>query len=204
MGNALKKEVPVFNQELVEKFTPMINKMIATRVHNFNSSDVCYEKEDVFQECLIHLHTATKDFSPDRGMKFSSYVYLLLESRMSNFRNKIARRNRNGTVSMSSMGNGWGIVGGSEEISQYEKSSFSKKYKELVGELNDSNDKLNQILEMHRVFDKLDGIKKLLFQEYYILGRSVKEIQQVYPQIKYHTIRRQMKFVENIVKTLVK
>ena len=206
MGSVLKNEVPIFNRQLVNKFTPLINKMISTKVHNYNSSDVCFEREDVFQECLIHLYIATKKYDSKRGMKFSSYVHLVMESRLANFRSKVERKNKKGTINVSALS--WHSRNGSEDLgfqlNEAELTLLTKNYHGLKSKLEESNDHLNQILEIQRIYDKLEGIQKILFYERYFQGRSIKEIHQVYPHFKYHTIRRQLKFLKTIINTLVK
>ena len=200
----MSEAAPAFNQELIEEFRPLINKFISTRVHGYESPNVCYEKEDIFQECLIHLHRATQDWIPSRGMKFSSYVYMLLESRMANFRMKVTRRNQLDVINFGDRANGESIMGTEERYSKHDgRSGFPKQFESLSDQLYESNDHLNQILEIQRVFDKLKGDKKMLFVEHFILGKSLKEIAKCHPELKYHTIRRQIKFLQRVVNTLI-
>ena len=119
---------------------------------------------------------------------------------------KVISRNKKGTINVSALS--WHSRNGSEDLgfqlNEAELTLLTNNYHGLKSKLEESNDHLNQILEIQRIYDKLEGIQKILFYERYFQGRSIKEIHQVYPHFKYHTIRRQLKFLKTIINTLVK
>lgn len=63
-------------EENVKKYNPLIYSFI-------NKTFVqSYEKEDLYQEALIVLHEAMGEFDKDKGVKFSTYLYIKLRNKM--------------------------------------------------------------------------------------------------------------------------
>ena len=202
--NAACNDVPTDFTLLVKKMTPTINYLISQELKgiNFNSSNVCYELEDVFQDCLIHLDTARKKYDPSRGMKFNTFAIMLLKSRLGNFRGKVLRSLKNPVYSMSEINNGFAIVG-LEDNSGEINSNMPSVYKKCVEDLRRSEEALNEIIDAKRIQEKLTNERRIVFSEYYILGKTFKEINED-TDIKYHVIRRNMKYLEPIYNTLIK
>lgn len=194
---------PVFDQNLIKKFDKDIKFIIKNSVFNYDTSDVCYDYEDVYQECVMHLWNATKIFNENAGMKFRTFAIFHIKSRIGNFRNKVVRKNLNETISMSDLGSGWGITGREESIENSE-TNISSQYKGYVKSLYNGQDALNEVLDAKKVLEQLTGHRKLLFSEYYIKGKKIKEICEDNPELKYHQVRRHMKYLEQIYKTLIK
>lgn len=187
-----------FNQALIDKFTPMIHKLIKQQVYGYQSSDVCYEWQDLFQECLIHLHTATLQYDPSKGMKFENFVYLKFASRLGNFRNKISKHNFK-TRNFSEIEGGWSITG--SEVDSDRDSGFSSKMKGQVE--YEQQDIMNEMIDAKIVLERLQGDRKEIYTSFYILGKSVKEICEENSHLKYYQVRRVLKYLEQIHTTLV-
>lgn len=193
----------VFDQKLIKQFTPTINIIIKQKIHNNKHSEFCYEHEDIFQECLEHLWKATLNYKPDRGMKFRTFAIMLLHSRLGNMRNKITRKARNQVVTMSALNAGWGITG-TEVSDEGSEATVSTQYSGFIDDLKEGNNALNEILDAKSILNKLTGEKKILFSEYYIQGKKLNEICEDHPKLKYHQIRRHMRNLDQIYKTLIK
>jgi len=189
-------------EKLIKEYDKTINLLIKT-VYNYDSSDVCYNKEDVYQDCLMSLFNAVKIYKPNKEMKFRTFVIMHLKSRIGNFRNKVVRKNLNGTIQMSELHGGWGITG-REESCDDSDSQLSTRYNDFVGELIDGQDALNEIIDAKTILNKLTGHKKTLFSEYYIEGKKINEICKDNPDLKYYQIQRYNKQLEQIYKTLIK
>lgn len=195
MSNA---EAIVFNQALIDQYKPMICKIIKEKVHSYNTSDICYDWEDVFQECLIHLNEAVTKFDDSRGMKFSNFVYLLLVSRVGNFRNKIKVKNFK-TTNFSDINGGWRTLGMDDGNESY--SAPSRHLRDAV--VIDTTEVNNMMLDTQMVCEKLTEARLQIYQEYYIKGYSVQEICDNNPDLKYYQVRRILKYLEAIHQTLV-
>lgn len=250
MAQAVPQSKPIFNDELVKKFDKDIKYLIKTQVFKYDSSDVCYEYDDVYQECLMHLWNATKIYDATRGMKFRSFAIFHLKSRLGNFRNKVLRKNKNETYSMSEIDGGWGICGIESNLNDnYSESVVSSQYSSFVADISGGQDALNEVLDAKRVLSGFETMikkhrsaiklrikkdlhkhidnkkereqllwffkhknkeiqqiesKQLLFSEYYIKGKKIKEICKESPNLKYHQARRHMKYLDQIYKTLIK
>lgn len=189
---------PTFNQALIDQFTPMIHMMIRKNVIGYNSSDVCYEWEDMFQECLMHLNEAVEKFDDSKGMKFSNFAYMVFNSRLGNFRNKISKNNFK-TSNFSSIAGGWGITG--SEVDDKTETVVSSKYEEGI-EL-DVQMINHQILDAKLVYERLSGDRKKIYQDFFIMGKTVSEIVKENEHLKGHNVRNHLKHLEKIHSTLV-
>jgi DNA-directed RNA polymerase specialized sigma24 family protein len=189
--------------EVVVKFDPLIHKLINRKLHGFESSDVCEERDDIVQQCRMHILMAYRErkFDPSRGSKFESYIYMLLDSRLGNYRNKVTRKNENGTVSLSEI-DGWQIVSGNgtsaDNLDPYNGMA------DAVSSLSPVESSIVERLDAQNLLNRLTGLKKILYKEYYIEGLSVLEIHQRHPEIKYHKIRRELRLVIQFHNTLVR
>lgn len=205
MTNALSA-VPVYDEKLVKQFEPTIKFLIKQQVNNYNSSDICYETEDVYQDCLIHLWNATKIFKPNKGMKFKTFAIFHIKSRLGNFRNKVVNKNKRQTVSMSSLSSGWSVAGTevNNQDSMSKSATINKQYSGFVNDLSRGNDALNEIIDAKKVFEKLTGNRKIIFSEYYIKGKKINQICEENEGFKYHAVSRNINYLDQIYKTLIK
>lgn len=200
-----KEESDLIFAKLSSIFDKDIKYLIKTKIFNYGTSDMCYDYDDVYSECLGHLWNATKIFKLDTNMKFRTFAIMHLKSRIGNLRNKVQRRNLNGTVSMTELDNGWGITGREESYSENSSNpTVSSHYKGFVVDLSHGQDALNEILDAKTVLNRLSGHRKTLFSEYYIKGKKIKEICEDNLDLKYYQVRRHMKYLDQIYKTLIK
>lgn len=191
----------VFDQALINQFTPMIHKLIKKEVYGYNSSDICYDWEDVYQECLIHLNSAVLEYDDSKGMKFENFVWLKLSSRLGNFRNKISKKNFK-TSNFTDINGGWALTG--SELSSSDNASntgFSNLMRDNVE--YEQQDLLNEMLDAKTILHRLQGDRKKIYADFYILGKSVKEICEENSHLKYYQVRRVLKYLEQIHTTLV-
>jgi DNA-directed RNA polymerase specialized sigma24 family protein len=197
-----KAAVAVHRKPTVEeidltKYDPLINKLITEKLHSFDSSDMCVDRDDLFQMGRIHVWEAIKLYDPNRGAKLDTFIYLYLDSRFGNFRNKVTRKNERGTVNLTQI-DGWSIAGGS--AAQDDVSGFTF-VGDLVRDLSTEQSVMERI-DTQVVLSRLTGLKQKLFIEYYINGLTVLEIFKKHPEIKYHKIRRELRVVQSIYETL--
>jgi len=105
MGQLVKKAVPFLNDNrvmedvlnlikrirnkededeafacLLEQFRPMIFKIIYS--NDLNKGDFRVDENDLFQEGSLALYKAVFSFEEDRNVRFSSYVYMVIRSRI--------------------------------------------------------------------------------------------------------------------------
>jgi hypothetical protein len=189
---------------VVQMFDPLIHMLITRKLHGYDSSDVCEERDDIVQQCRDHILKAHRfrKFDPNRGAKFESYIYMLIDSRLGNYRNKVVRKNRAGTVNLTEI-NGWSIAGagvqaGDDSMTRYPGMSG------VVGDLSSVEDSIIERIDAQNLLGRLTGLKKILYYEYYVEGLSVLEIHERHPEIKYHKIRRELKLVMRFHDTLVR
>lgn len=194
-------EAIVFNQALIDQFKPMICKVIKEEVHSYNTSDICYEWEDVYQECLMHLNEAVQKYDESRGMKFSTFVNLVLKSRVGNFRNKIKVKNFK-TTNFTDINGGWCVMGMDDGNSSDAGGGFQSKSLRKAVHI-DPTSVSDMLLDAKMVCDKLTESRLEIYQEYYIKGNSVQEICDNHKDLKYYQIRRILKYLDPIHNTLV-
>ncbi len=200
----MEAQAIVFNEELVTEFKPTIMYLISRQVKKYNSSDFCWEHDDVYQYCLEYLWNATKIYQPDAGMKFRTFAIFHIKSRLGNLRNKIVRHNAYGTTSMSELDSGWGITGREESASDNANSFVSPRYKTTTMSLKEGVDFMNEFIDTKNVFDNLSPERKLVFSEYYIKGKKINDIILENPELKYYKIRRHIKYLDQVYKILIK
>lgn len=240
MSNAV-----AFNQQMIKQFTPMINKIINDIIKNDWHPDNYYTKEDIFQECLEHLWKATLKFDPDRGMKFSSYVYLVMQSRVGSLRNKLNRKTRTPVFYLADKKIGEDFLGRGDDNS--DKQYGTNEFESNITALKASTDALDEIIDAktllanfkdtqagyydqirHSIKERLANIdnkecrrnlithyktkrksinqvkqQELLFCEYYLKGKKVREICEDNPTLKPNQVRNCLKHIEPIYKTLI-
>jgi RNA polymerase sigma factor (sigma-70 family) len=188
----------VFDQAFVNKWMPLIHKEIKRQVFGYNSSDVCYEWDDLKQECLENIWKAIPKYNPELGMKFDNFIIMVVQTRLGNFRNKISKNNFK-TRNFTDISGGWAITG--SEVSDEDSSSFSKT---MNGHVEyDQQDLMNNLLDAKKIFEQLKDDRKKIYADYFILGKSVKEICEENPHLKYYQITRILKYLKKIHSTLV-
>lgn len=177
----------------------LINKLINQKLKNFNSSDVCMEREDIINICRSHIIKALEDYDPSRGQKLTSYIYMVIDSRLGNMRGRIQKKNLAGTVSLSDV-NCWGITGGSDDT----EVGFSRynAVKSTVQELARVEDCAVETLDVEAIYNQMSDLRKLLFREFFMEGYTVLELFQRHPEIGYHKIRNELKSLQKIFSTL--
>lgn len=177
----------------------LINKFINRKLVNYNSSDVCLEREDIVNMCRAHLMKALEDYDPTRGQKLTSYIYMVLDSRLGNLRARIQKKNLSRTSNMTAM-NCWSATGGGgdDDTGAINTGIMKETFKEFVR----VEDCLLESIDVMNVFQKLPPQRQLLFREFFLEGWTVLEIHQRHPDIGYHKIRNELKSLEKIYTTL--
>lgn len=208
--NAAHYESPASADEYSMELIRIIKHWIPRELNgvNYSSSNMCFDKEDVLQEIIEDTLPYLKKYDPTKlgkngkPSKFSTYITMVVRSRLGNFRGKVQRRMQNQTYSMTELNAGWGITG-SESSGEENNTHVSHFYDSYVKDLKRSNDAMNEILDAKKILEKLTNERQIIFAEYYIKGKTFKEIHEV-TGIKYHVIRRNMKYLEPIYNTLIK
>ena len=177
----------------------LINKLINQKLRNFNSSDVCMEREDIINICRSHIIKALEDYDPSRGQKLTSYIYMVLDSRLGNMRGRHQKKNLNGTISLSEV-NCWGITGGADDAK--DQPSRYSAVKSTVEELKKVEDCAVEMMDVEAVYNQMSDSRKLLFREFFVEGYTVLELFQRHPDIGYHKIRSELKALQKIFTTL--
>ncbi len=67
-------------EELLENYGGMIRRIVGH--YPVQIGDYTIPKEDLFQEASLALYDAVKQYVPDKGMKFSSFAYLVMRRRI--------------------------------------------------------------------------------------------------------------------------
>ena len=192
-----QQPAPVFNDELVKQWSPKIHGF-CQNFSGYNTSDMYYDYDDLFQVGLMALYEATQTYDPKRGAKFGTHLHQLLFCRMGSVGNKFKEKNFL-TSNMSSIPGGWGLAG--TEIADEHDTTFSKS---MSGAVNfNTADINNQILDAKIVYDRLQGDRKRIYADFYIKGKTVKEICAENKHLKYYQVRRVLKYLEQIHNTLV-
>ena len=179
----------------------LIYKLINSKLRNFNSSDICLERDDLLQMGRMIVLRALDDYDPTRGQSLSSYIHMVLDSRFGNLRSRFMRKNAKGTVSMTEVLD-WSVEGSADRDTPEEHTD--KISMAGQGYINTSTNEASicERMDAQRVYEKLDEVKKLLFKEFYIEGFSILEIRDRNPHLKYHRIARELSNIEKICKTL--
>lgn len=73
-----------------------LEKQYSRLIHKFigNKFIEGYDKEDLYQECLMVLDGANKTYDPSLGVKFTTYFYINMRNKISNMIRKQEREKR--------------------------------------------------------------------------------------------------------------
>lgn len=178
----------------------LINKLINEKLTNFNSSDVCMDREDIVNICRQHIVKALRDYDPSRGQKLTSYIYMVLDSRIGNMRARFQKKNQNRTQNLTTL-NAWSVTGGKDAVDD-EGATRSGAFKETVREFMKVEDCLLESMDVVEIYESLPQQRQILFKEFFVEGYTVLEIFQRHPDLGYHKIRSELKALEKIFKTL--
>lgn len=187
----------VFDEKLVKQWNPLINKMVQ-QIGGYNTSDMYYDYDDLYQIGLMALHEATVRYDDTKDTKFGTYLQNILFCRLGSVGNKFKDKNFM-TSNFSSIPGGWGITG--SETNDEGEVAVSSKYLQAV-EFNTAEIS-NQLLDAKIVYDRLQGDRKKIYADFYFKGKTVKEICDENKHLKYYQVRRVLKYLDQIHTTLV-
>lgn len=188
----------VVTEELINKYRPMIYKIIQKEVQGFDSADVGLSLEEMFHECIIKLCENCHKYDPSRGMSVTSFIHLLISSRMGNFRNKIKKYNYR-TSHFTDLHGAWSTYGGAGEGSDDSTHSMA-----IPNEGKNHNEYLlNHIVDYAQVVEKMDDLTKTIYFESFINGKKMNELVAEFPHLKYNDIRVKINKIRKIHNTLV-
>ena len=69
--------------ELVEEMQPIIRKILSVQMNEYG--DFSMDKEEMKQIAIIGLYEACQKYKDDKGMSFSSFSYMVIHSRITNY-----------------------------------------------------------------------------------------------------------------------
>jgi DNA-directed RNA polymerase specialized sigma subunit len=217
-----------FNQELVDYLKPSIEFVIKKTIKSKYNSDFCLDYDDLYQESLMHVWNATKIFDASKGMKFRTFAIMHLYSRLGCLRNKM---NKHGvkTKNFSQIKGGWSICGtalNEDNVVANHSSIYDKTLEQSVN--GSGTDAINEILDAKSVLKKIDIMlvnhekkinknidikynvnkikqlkeRKLIFSEYYILGKTESEIIKD-NNMSLSKVKKNIRTLNRIYKTLI-
>lgn len=168
-----KTEDKLAVSELIEKFTPLIMKMVSSIYIKG------YEKEDLIQMGYLSIIKAVREFDLDRGSSFLSYVYNVIRK---NYYNEIR------------------MVAKSNYETSYEKLIEEGRYSNLSNinvekSVEDEVIRRKEICNLRAALDKLTKEEKELIRFSYGLGYGgLKKYSELY-KIKYGTAQKRKNVV---------
>ncbi len=201
------QETYVYSEELFNSLKGITIKNIRREMGGVDLDQAGYDYEDLEQECRIWLLEACKQFNPECGMKFHNFYWIKISSKLGNYRNKFQRQQKKGRVrNFTSIGESfWGLVG--LESSGEESSGHYSSYME--SNHNDNNDVIDSIIEVKKILPLLNPTEKVIYNDFFILGKSLPEIVRTNEfkkndkPLKYYQIRKIIDDLKGIHSTLV-
>lgn len=88
---------------LLQTYSRMIYKIINS--FNLNIGDFSLDTDSLFQEGSLGLYFAVQTYEDNRGMKFSTYAYMVIKSKINNEYHKYMRRYRSVNCSIDAFKN---------------------------------------------------------------------------------------------------
>ena len=155
-------------QELVVKYDRLIHKLANGQLFNYESSDVCMDRDDILQMGRIYVLQAIREYDPARGASLTTFVYLKLTTKFMNLARYIKLRNNRGTRNLSSLE--WESSSG--EIEPFE-----------ISEPDDEDETLTCLDAIHAYESQLTDFDKIIFKEYFVECFTVEEIIGHHPRI---------------------
>ena len=100
----LVKDIQEGNEEAYKLILDNFKKMICKLIHSYQSEigDFKVDFDDIYQEACLSLYEACMTYKENQGMKFSSYAYLLIRSKVINRVRRFIRQYRGEYYSLDS------------------------------------------------------------------------------------------------------
>lgn len=89
--------------ELITKFDPLIYKLTNEILCNYESSDVCMDREDILQIGRMHVLNAIRSFDDSKGAKISTWIYRVLFTKFLNLGRDFKIKNKRKTLNMTTL-----------------------------------------------------------------------------------------------------
>ena len=231
-ANELAK--PVFNQQLIDEMDKDIKYLINEKVVGYRTSAVCYEYEDIYQECLTHLWEATIKYNPNRDMKFRTYAIMRIRCRLANFVKTVSIKNKLKVKSMSELeGNGqnnWTVEEHMDYLYQNKRSNDRALDEildlKMIIEQYDKNiaNAMNKVRTQMKMNIKGQGFqvsinqtykkqkahiarlkaRKIVFIEYCLKQKKPSEIYASYPHLKNGNMRHHINHAKQVYQTFLR
>lgn len=195
-----------YSEELFNSLKGITIKNIRREMGGVDLAQAGYDHEDLEQHCRIWLWEACSQYKPESGMAFHNFYWMKIASKLGNFRNKFKRAESKGRVkNFTAMGEQfWGLVGlegSSEEGGHY--SSYLNTIHNSGTEVADA------VIEVKKIESLLTPVEKIVYNDHYILGKTIPEIQKRdelqknNKPLKYYQINKIIRDLKGIHDTLV-
>lgn len=185
--------------ELIESVKPMYYKVIKDTMKYYDNSDVEYSMEDLIQECVIFTMEACRKYDETREAKFTSFLMMLLYSRLGSLRNSINnKRFKYGTtLNFTSLM--------FEDSEKQSKESFEEFYNIDDSVENHIESLVHGKIEAERIYKFLKKEnRKEIYLKYFIEGKTIAEIVKDFNNtVTLVKVRNEIKLLKQIHNTLV-
>lgn len=157
--NLVKKGDSHAYESILNKYRPLINKIISVQAINFG--DYKIDTDELIQVAQIGLYEAIIKYSQEKGMNFSSFVYLVINNRIITYYKNSAKVYSNECYSLNVDHNN---VRYADRISDSSYDYYcSKQFENKIDEfINSQNEEDKQILLYRKQGIPVNKIAKLL------------------------------------------
>ncbi len=131
-------------RELLENHRRMIYKIIYS--FPLDKGDFRIDENDLFQEACIALYEAVFSFQKERNVRFSTYAYMLMKSRITSHLRRLSRSQGEELFSLDAADDHLMKLAVKEDPAMYHREEeFRKQLERFMSSLNDED---RQILEL--------------------------------------------------------
>lgn len=154
--------------ELVVQYDRMIHRFTNKMVCNYESSDVCLDRDDILQIGRMYVLEAIRQYDPNRGAKLTTFVFLKLFTKFANMGRNFKGRNKRGTMSMSML-----------ERDTLEEDSGPMEF----GGVGSEDSFLNYLDTATSIERELTQFERVIFDQFFIEGFTSEEIFTRHPGV---------------------
>ena len=166
-------------EELLEEYHRMIFSIINS--YNLESGDYAIDKLDLYQEASLALYEAVFSYEEERSVRFSSYAYMVMRSRVLNVLRHYYRtyREENYSIDVSENPDCFGAFAVSDIPFRYHREQeFLKNYHRFMKGLSSEDRKIlemrNRNCSYKQISDKLNINIKRVDNRLASLRRSIR------------------------------
>ena len=167
---AVENNTIKFNEKLIKSLENSINFIINSNLKSL--SEMGYDRDDIYQECLYFINNAIRLYKPDRGTKFNTFAIQHIKDRLKNLRRKnrtTKRYSEHIKITNATDSKSWPLFG-TEHVNEHEN---------LTSLIEDENDCINFLIDLNDKIElDLNESQKNFFVSHYVKGEAIQKIKQ--------------------------